>query len=97
MIWERISKYAQRNAARTHTVAAVRVLRAEDANFERHTKGRDKGKWVTPNMGGRLVWMFEAWRLPSSRYRGTEPQWIGLYETAEQARRVCENDTEEVS
>ena len=88
--WVRRDKYFQDNG--THRVAAVRVLRGEDINLERQAKGRRKGEYLTPNAGGKLVWGFEAWRVPSSRYRGTELKWLGLFETAEEARAYCERD-----
>lgn len=85
MGWERASKYHETNG--THNVAAVKVLRLEDTNIGTSNtdwRGRDKGKH--PRMGGEPKWMFEAWR------KGKPAAWLGLFDTADEARKRCEGD-----
>lgn len=85
--WTRGSKYHQTNG--THSVCAVKVLRLEDTtigvDYQKAT-GK-KGKW--PNVGGELVWGFEAWRT-----RCNPAVFLGAYDTAEEARKRCEEDAE---
>lgn len=80
--WRRESKYHETNGR--YNVAAVKCLRYEDTN---PIQGKDwRGRpTVNPNMGGRLHWAFEAWKVS-----GKQAVWIGTFDTAEEARKRCE-------